>query len=310
MHMAVRNKGNIFLLLAALVWGMGLVSQQAGMEHLGPLGFTAVRCTLGGLSMFPVVWIADRRKKEAPQAHEAAAKKKATVKGALVCAAALITLILCQQYGLMFTTVGKAGFITALYIVITPVGSMVFLKKKISINTWAAVAIALAGMYLLCLTGGISSVNTGDLIMLLAAAASSAHMLAVDHFVEKADPVRLSCFQFMITGLACFIPALIFEGDTFNFENIRLSAVPVIYAGMASCAVGYTFQIIGQRYTDPGIAALLLSLETVFALIAGWLILGEVMEPYEYAGCALMFAAIITAQLPQRRSRKDMPPDI
>lgn len=300
------NRGNIFLILAALVWGLGLVSQQAGMEYLGPLGFTAVRCSLGGLSMIPVVWLVNRnRDTKAMTAGEREAERRATLKGALVCAVALTTLILGQQYGLLFTSVGKAGFITALYIVLTPLGNMILFKKKVAGKVWAAVAVALAGMYLLCLTGGIDSVNIGDVIMLLAALASTAHLLTVDHFIDRADPVKMSCYQFLIVGIVSFAGALIFENDTFNMDNIMLSAIPVLYAGLASCAVGYTFQIIGQKYTDPGIAALLLSLETVFALLAGWIILGEVMKPHEYAGCVLMFAATVIAQLPDRVRRSE-----
>lgn len=305
--MAAINKGNIFLILAALVWGLGLVSQQAGMEYLGPLGFTGVRCTLGGICMLPLVWFINRKKKKDKDFSEPADINKNTLKGAAVCAIALATLILCQQYGLLFTSVGKAGFITALYIVMTPLGSMIFLKKRVGKKIWAAVVIALAGMYLLCLIGGIDSVNIGDLIMLFAAVASSVHMLAVDHFVEKSDPVKLSCFQFIIVGAVCLVLSFVFESGTLNMTNIMLSAIPILYAGLASCAVGYTFQIIGQKYTEPGVAALLLSLETVFALLAGWLLLGEVMQPHEYAGCAVMFIAIITAQLPERSGRTVKP---
>ena len=308
------SKGNIFLILAAIVWGMGLVSQQAGMDYLGPLSFTAVRCTLGGISMIPLVMFLDKSKKkelevEPTKAEATPDTERPINKGILLasffCALALLSLILLQQYGLLHTSVGKAGFITALYILITPLMGKFLLKKPVAKNTWIGVAIALVGMYFLCLTDGIDGINIGDAIMLLAAIAASTHMHVVDHFVAKYDPVKLSCFQFTMVGLMCFIPAFIFEGDVFTWEYIKLSAIPILYAGLCSCAVGYTFQIIGQKYTEPNTASLLLSMETVFALIAGWVILGEVLAGREYLGCAIMFVAIIVAQLPEKQKKLD-----
>jgi drug/metabolite transporter (DMT)-like permease len=208
---------------------------------------------------------------------------------------------LLKNADLVICAVGKAGFITALYILITPVSGKFLLHKPVAKNTWIGVAVALVGMYFLCLTGGIDGINLGDVIMLFAAIAASTHMHVVDHFVAKYDPVKLSCYQFTMVGLMCFIPALIFESDVFTLEYIRLSAIPILYAGLASCAVGYTFQIIGQKYTEPNTASLLLSMETVFALLAGWVILGEVLAGREYLGCAIMFAAIIIAQLPDKK---------
>ena len=301
------SKGNLFLILAAIVWGMGLVSQQAGMDYLGPLSFTAVRCTLGGISMIPLVMFLDKGKKkelkELPDGTKEVAEapiNKGILLASFFCALALLSLILLQQYGLLHTSVGKAGFITALYILITPLMGKFFLKKPVASNTWIGVAIALVGMYFLCLTEGIDGINIGDVIMLLAAIAASTHMHVVDHFVAKYDPVKLSCFQFTMVGLMCFIPAFIFEGDVFTWEYIKLSAIPILYAGLCSCAVGYTFQIIGQKYTEPNTVSLLLSMETVFALLAGWVILGEVLAGREYIGCAIMLVAIIIAQLPQK----------
>ncbi len=307
------SKGNIFLILAAIVWGLGLVSQQAGMDYLGPLSFTAVRCTLGGISMLPLVWFMSCKKNNKtetamPEAADSKTLSKptelATIKASIICALALTSLILCQQYGLLFTSVGKAGFITALYILLTPVSGFFLLKKHVAKQTWVAVAIALVGMYFLCLTEGIDGINVGDLIMILAAIAATTHIHVVDHFVTKADPVKLSCYQFIAVGIMCLIPAMIFEGDMLTWANIKLSAIPILYAGLASCAVGYTLQAVGQKYTEPNTASLLLSMETVFALMAGWLILGEVLAPREYLGCAIMLCAIIIAQLPERLTLK------
>lgn len=294
------NKGNIFLLMSAIVWGLGLVSQQAGMEYLGPFSFTAVRCTLGGVSMLPLVWVLDRKK--APEVKAAEAPLKDTLKAAFFCSLALITVIISQQYGLLHTTVGKAGFITATYILMTPV-SGIFLGKKVQKNIWVAVAVALVAMYILCLRDGFSGLNLGDMLMLVAAVAYTTHIHLIDGFVNRMDAVKLSCYQFIMVGLMSFLPAFILEGSTFTVQNILLSGIPILYAGIFSCAVGYTFQVLGQKFTDPNTASLLLSTETVFTLLAGWLILNEVMAPAEYLGCVIMFVAIIIAQLPQKSEK-------
>ena len=287
------NKGSVFLISAAIVWGFGLVSQRMGMEYLGPLGFTAVRCILGGLSMLPLVMYME---KKAPPAEGTG---KEAFKGSLVCGLLLAVVIICQQVGIQFTSVGKAGFITALYILITPVCGL-FLGKKVAKNTWLAVAIALVGMYFLCLSGGIEAINMGDVIMIGAAFACAAQMHAIDHYVKKAEVVKLSCFQFLVVGLVCLVPAMIIESDTLTISNIIDGILPIAYSGLVSCAGGYTLQNIGQKYTEPATASLLLSTETVFTLFAGWLLLGEVLKSQEYIGCIIMFAAIIIAQIPNK----------
>lgn len=291
------NKGNIFLLTAALVWGFGLVSQRMGMEYLGPFGFTAVRCILGGISMIPLVKYVEAKEKIKGVVRP---DEKENIKGAFVCGIFLALVIICQQVGIQYTSVGKAGFITALYILITPVSGL-FLGKKVAGNTWFAVVIALIGMYFLCLTGGIDGMNFGDVIMIGAAFSCAAQMHAVDHYVAKLEVVKLSCYMFFVVGIVCLIPAFILEGDTLNMGNIIDGILPILYSGLVSCAGGYTLQNIGQKYTEPTTASLLLSSETVFTLFAGWLMLGEVLKTQEYIGCAIMFAAIIIAQLPSKK---------
>jgi len=284
------TKGTLFLFLAAIVWGCGLVAQKAGMSHLGPFAFTAIRCTLGGVIMLPLISILNKNKE--PKSSEASPKY--TIFGAFCCSIALTSLIILQQFGLPHTTVGKAGFITALYILITPVMGL-FLGKKANKSLWVGVIIGLAGMYLLCLYNGFSGFNFGDIMMLFAAIAAAAHIHVIDHFVEKIDPVKLSSYQFIITGLTCVIPAILVE--TVTWGAVVDCAIPILYAGIFSCAVGYTCQVIGQKSTDPSLSSLILSLETVFSLIAGWLIFGEILATNEYIGCALMFVAIIVAQI-------------
>lgn len=291
------KKGNIFLLTAAFVWGFALVAQKAGMFYLGPLTFTAIRCTLGGLIMLPLVAYMSRR-----QTAESAAglSRRNTFTGSIVCGLVLAGLILFQQFGLPYTTVGKAGFITALYILITPVAGL-FLGKKVSGNLWVGVAVGLIGMYLLCLYDGLESLSFGDVMMLCAAAMCSVHFHVIDHFVKSVDPIKLSAYQFIVAGLVCIIPSIIFE--TATMEAVMNCAIPILYASLFSCGIGYTFQVLGQRETDPSLASLIMSLETVFSLGAGWLIFNEVLALNEYIGCVLMFAAIIISQLNPRKKR-------
>lgn len=292
------SRGNLFLFMAALIWGCALVAQKAGMDHLGPFGFTAIRCTMGGLVLLPLIWYLDRKKSSEDREKEASGKE--TLIGSVCCGIVLTSLILFQQFGLPYTTVGKAGFITALYILLTPVMG-IFLGKKAGRNLWIGVVIGLAGMYMLCLFEGVSGLTFGDLMMLCAAVMAAAHIHVIDHFVQKIDPVKLSAYQFIVAGLLCVVPMFIFED--ISVEAILDCAVPILYAGLISCGLGYTFQVVGQKATDPSLASLILSLETVFSLLAGWVFFKEILTVPEYIGCALMFIAIIISQLPDREKR-------
>lgn len=293
-------KGNMFLFMAALIWGCALVAQKAGMFHLGPFGFTAIRCTLGGIVLLPLIWYLDKKKSEEEKKQQAGLKE--TLIGSVWCGIMLTALILFQQFGIPHTTVGKAGFITALYILLTPIFGM-FIGKKAGRNLWVGVVIALAGMYMLCLYEGITGLNIGDIIMFGAAVMGAAHIQVVDHFVQKIDPVKLSAYQFIFTGLICVIPAFVFED--ISMEAVIDCAIPILYAGLISCGIGYTFQVIGQKGTDPNIASLILSLETVFSLFAGWVFFKEVLSIHEYIGCGLMFIAIIVSQIPDRKNQRN-----
>jgi len=295
----IRNmKGSLFLIFAALVWGCGLVAQKAGMSYLGPFAFTAIRCTLGGIVMLPLISVLNKNKTSEHKSSESDIKR--TLLGAACCSIALTSLILFQQFGLPHTTVGKAGFITALYILITPVMG-IFLGKKADRSLWAGVAVGLVGMYMLCLYNGFSGFTFGDFMMLLAAIAAAAHIHVIDHFVETIDPVKLSAYQFIITGVVCIPPAILLETVTWN--AVIDCAIPILYAGIFSCAIGYTCQVVGQKYTDPSLSSLLLSLETVFSLLAGWIIFGEVLASNEYLGCVLMLIAIFIAQIPAKKRK-------
>ena len=209
-----------------------------------------------------------------------------------------------QQMGIQYTSVGKAGFITALYIVIVPLLGLLF-KRRVSGLIWVAVVIAVGGMYLLCITEGFS-VGKGDLLVMASAFCFSAHILIIDYFSPKADGVKMSCIQFLVCGLLCAVPMLIMERP--SLPQILAAWMPLIYAGVFSCGVGYTLQIVGQRHIDPTIASLILSLESVISVLAGWVILGQKLTVRELIGCILVFCAIILAQLPQKEEKIEEAP--
>lgn len=300
-------KGNAYLFMAAIVWGFSLAAQKEGLKYIDPLFFTAIRCLLGGLVMIPVVCMRMRAIRRENEAMEVGDKDEggavntgkpeiaAVIKCALCCGLLIGTTILLQQIGLPYTSVGKAGFITALYIFITPILGL-FMGKKTTRNLWTGVIIGLAGLYLLCLFGGIEAITFGDLMMFIAAFLCAFHIHAIDHFVKKVDPALLTCSQFIVAGLPGLISAFLMADIT--WDALRSALFPVVYAGVIACAVGYTFQTIGQKLTNPNLACLIMAMETVFTLFSGWIFFGEVLAVHEYIGCGLMFAAIVVSQLP------------
>ena len=218
----------------------------------------------------------------------------------IACGIALFAASNFQQFGIKYTTVGKAGFITACYIVIVPIIGL-FLKKKCSPFIWAAVVMALIGLYLLCITDGFS-IGLGDVLVLVCAFLFSLHILVIDYFSPKTDGVKLSCIQFLVCGILSMIPALILEHP--QISSILTAWLPILYAGIMSCGVAYTLQIVGQKNVNPTVASLILSLESCISVLAGWVILGQKLSAKELLGCVIMFAAIILAQLPEKSSAK------
>lgn len=294
-------QSSILLILTALIWGVAFVAQSVGMDYVGPLTFNAARFLIGGAVLIPCIVILRRIGGQAPQAMapaETAARRKASVIGGLCCGLAICVASTLQQFGIMHTTVGKAGFITALYIVIVPLLGLLF-GKRAGLNIWISVAAAIAGMYLLCITDGFS-VGKGDFLVFLCAICFSVHIMVIDHFSQKADGVVMSCIQFFVAGIICAIPALLLEAP--DLASLGKAWAPVLYAGVLSCGVAYTLQIIGQKHTPPTVASLILSLESVFSLLAGWIILNQALSGKELIGCVLVFAAIIQAQLPVKRN--------
>lgn len=284
-------RGNLLLILTAMIWGAAFVAQSAGMEYVGPFTFNAVRNFIGTLAVLPCVWIFTR--------HKGAGDVKGTLIGGFACGVALFVATAFQQVGLLYTSVGKAGFLTALYIVIVPIFRMV-IGKAPSGRVWISVAIAVCGTYLMCVTEGFS-INIGDVLMIICAMFFSVHIMIIDHFGQKHDGVRLSCLQFFVSGLLS-IPFMFFENPTVG--AVCQAWLPILYAGVLSSGVAYTLQILGQKDTNPIVASLIMSTESLFAALAGWLILGQSLSLREFIGSGLLVVAIVLAQIPAKKKNK------
>lgn len=284
---------SLLLFLAACIWGVAFVAQSVGMDYMGPFTFNGVRFLIGGTVLLPLVCIRIRKKKNTPEELPLAL----TLKGGVCCGLAICFASLSQQIGIMYTTVGKAGFITTLYIIIVPVLGL-FLHRRVQGKVWIAAVAAAAGMYMLCINESFS-IGRGDAFVCLCAIIFSIHILVIDYFSPKTDGVALSCIQFYTAGIICILGAFVTERP--SWSQIFTGMIPVLYAGVMSCGVAYTLQIIGQKNLDPTVASLILSMESVVSVLAGWAILGQALSVKELCGCALVFAAVILVQLPERK---------
>lgn len=289
-----RSTNNILLALTALIWGSAFVAQSVGMDYLGPFTFNSVRSFLGGTVLLPVIFFTRRQREKSGEGKAETGDRKTLVIGGICCGTALAAASSLQQIGLVYTSAGKAGFITALYILIVPVLGL-FFGRRAGMKVWIGVALAVAGMYFLCITDGFS-ISKGDFLVFLCAVIFSVHILVIDHFAPKVNGVSLSCLQFFVCGVLCAVPMLVQEQP--RFGEILEAWMPLAYAGVLSCGVAYTLQVIAQKNTDPTVASLLLSLESVFSVLTGWVILGERLSGRELFGCALVFAAVVLAQIP------------
>lgn len=286
-------KGSLMLLITSLIWGTAFVAQSEGMNYVEPFTYNAMRTLLGGVVLIPVIilfrFLDKRNGKE-----KTSCSLKNTVTGGICCGIVLFIASSFQQLGIAQTTAGKAGFVTALYIVIVPLIG-IFLHKKMPLRMWLFIAIALAGFWLLCIKQDIG-ISSGDLLVFFGAIFFAVHITVIDYFNEKnTDGVLMSCIQFFTAGLLMLICMFIFEKPT--IPNIVGAGGTILYAGIMSCGVAYTLQILGQKHTNPTLATMLMSLESVFAALSGWLILGEKLSIKEFFGCVLIFAAVILAQL-------------
>lgn len=295
---AAKLKSSLLLLLAACIWGAAFVAQSKGMESMGPFSFNAARFLLGSAVLVPAAWSRIRKRRREGAVVERREIRTALA-GGVFCGLALCAASTFQQIGLLYTSVGKAGFLTTLYIVLVPLFGL-FLGGRVRPAVWGSVLLAAAGLYLLCVNGTLS-LNRGDVLVFICAVLFSVHILVIDYFSPKADGVFLSCAQFFVSGLISLTAALIMEKP--DLAGLYAAAWPVLYAGVMSCGVAYTLQIIGQKSLDPTVASLILSLESAVSVLAGWALLNQKLTRRETLGCAVVFAAVVLAQLPERADR-------
>ncbi len=289
--------GNLLLLITAVVWGFAFVAQSVAMDSVGPWTFVFSRFIIGGIVLIPVTRFSQRiyRDSDPSTGKE---KKKPQVFGGMCCGILLGLASMAQQLGIMTTSVGKAGFITALYIILVPIIG-IFLGKKTSGRIWISAVCSIVGLYLLSMQGSSFHIEEGDLMVMLCALLFSFQIMSVDHFSVRMNPVVLANQQFFFAALVGFVGMIFFEKPT--MEGLMGAAIPILYAGIGSSAVGYTLQVVGQRMTDPTVASLLMSMESVFSALAGWILLHQVLSGRELLGCGIMFAAVILAQLPEKQ---------
>lgn len=299
-----QSRSNLLLLMTAIIWGSAFIAQSKGADVISPFTFNTVRYALAVVALLPVIYIFSRKRnsentvdQDIPRANGT----KTLIIGGIATGIALFTASSLQQYAMAFTTAAKAGFITTLYVILVPIVG-IFLKKKIRPIIWFCALLAVIGLYLLSIKPGTFSISRGDFFVLLCALAFTGHILIIDYFSPKTDGVKLSCIQFAVVSIASFVAMMMTE--TFVLSEVLDAIIPLLYTGVLSSSVGYTCQIIAQKKADPVISSLILSLESVFAAIFGALILHESMSGREITGCAIMFVAIIIAQLPEKKNRR------
>lgn len=290
--------GSLLLLICAFIWGSAFVAQTTGAEHVGPFTFIYLRSFLGGIVLLPVIFVIGKIKNRCAEKKADKKSSKALFIGGICCGAALCFASVFQQAGIdKGTDPGKAGFITALYILLVPLSSL-FMKKRVRPIIWVCIAASVVALYLLCVTES-NSVELSDLLVLICAALYTVHILVIDRVSPHVDGVKLSCIQFFVAGILSLAPALVFEG--FDLDAIVAAMPSVAYAGIMSSGVAYTLQILGQQKTEPALASMIMSLESVFAVLTSMAVLHLAPTPREAVGSVIMFAAIIVAQLPERK---------
>jgi permease, DMT superfamily len=286
--------GFFLLFLTALIWGVAFVAQSVGMDHIGPYTFNTGRLLLGALVTMPWAIMELKKQKNVEEEKEVYIRKRnSSVIGAAFCAVVFFLAVNLQQFALIGSSVANVSFITTLYILIIPIIGM-FLGKKHGLSIWIAIAIAVVGMYLLCIKEGLV-LEMGDILAFICAVMFALQILIVDHYVPKSYVIVLSCTQNLFAGLISFVFMLIFEGV--NLEGIKTAWLPLAYTGILSTGLAYTTQMLGQKYLKPTVASLIMSLESVIAAIAAWLIIGQALSLREMLGCALVFVGVIIAQI-------------
>ena len=289
------SRSNLLLILASIIWGCAFVAQNVGMNYIGPWTFSTIRFLIAGFSLLAIIPILDKKRTHVirPKTKE---EKKKLLLGSVLCGLALSIGSIVQQIAMLTVPVAKAGFLTTLYVLFVPIITLLF-GKKIPLKVWIGIAMALFGLYLLSMAGNLA-IGIGEIFLILAAFLFAIHIIIIGHFSTRVDPVRLSCGQLLIGGFATVIPMIVIEKLTIG--AILAAYIPLLYTGIFSSCVAYTLQIFAQKEANPTIAGMLLSLESVFAALAGYLILNQVLNTRELIGCVLIFIAIVIAQLPDR----------
>lgn len=285
-------KHSLLLLLTAAIWGFAFVAQSVGMDYVKPFTFTTARSLIGGVVLLPVIFY--RGHAAGQSGRQRRLCWKAALPGGIICGILLCIATNLQQIGIQYTTVGKSGFITAMYIVLVPIIG-IFFRKKTSARIWISILLSVCGLYFLCMTDGITHLQRGDLYTLCCALIFSLQILAVDHYAPIADNAILACIEFFTCGICSLIPMFLLEQPRIHL--ILAAWLPILYAGILSNGVAYTLQFFAQRGLPASTASLLMSTESVFSLLAGFLILHQMLNGRELAGCVLMFAAIILVQI-------------
>lgn len=301
-------KANILLLLTAAIWGLAFVAQKVGAEHVGAFTYNGIRFALGSISLIPLILFLNKKKGENEETkNNDRDSLKLTVKAGIIAGCALFIATSLQQMGVMGTTAGKAGFITGLYMVIVPILGL-FLKQKVNKSTWIGIVIAIIGLYLLSINEDFS-ISNGDLLVLIGSVGWAIHILLIDNFTKKIDPLKLSSIQFATCSILSLVMAIIFED--INMVGISGAMVSILYGGLLSVGVAYTLQVVAQKNAKPSHAAILLSMESVFGALGGAMFLGEKIGARGLVGCILIFIAIIISQLkPSEKGSKDMAENI
>lgn len=291
---------SLMLILTALIWGAAFVAQSVGMDYIGPYTFNAARFAIGGIVLIPCIFLLPKlNKSRAAPAGISAGQRKLAVIGGICCGLCLAVASTLQQLGILYSdSVGKVGFMTSLYIILVPILG-IFLGKKAGINIWLSVLISAAGMYLLGMTEDLV-IDSGDFFTLLCALGFAVHIMVIDYFSPRTDSVVISCIQFFVAALVSAVLMLLFETPTLT--SLLAAWAPVLYAGIFSCGVAYTLQVVAQKHIEPTVASLIMSLESVFSLFMGWAILGQRLSVKELIGCALVFVAIVLAQVPVKKN--------
>ena len=294
--MSLRARSIVLLFLTAIIWGFAFVAQRVGGDILGAFYFNGIRYAVGAVSLIPVIMIFEKERKD-PE------KLKYTIKWGIVVGLILFIASSLQQFGINITqSAGKSGFITGLYTVLVPLIGFVFFKYKTNIFTWVGAALAVVGLFLLSFTSGVSPVGIGDIVLLIGSVFWAMHIIVIDKVGGGASSIKFSMTQFLTSSVCCFLFALLTK-ETITFEAVKLAGTSILYAGIMSSGVAYTFQVIGQKHVEPSLAAIICSSEALFSAVGGALLLGESMSMRSYIGCALMFAGIIVSQLKPKTSK-------